>query len=408
MNNEPSNPFAVAAGNTAGAIQVAQSKEAQQIQAQLVVAKKFPRDQHAAFQRIIEACKRKGLAEEASYLYARGGTTITGASIRLLEVVAQQWGNFKAGIIELDNDNGESRVEAFAWDLESNAYDSKTFTVRHERHTRDGITKLTDARDQYELVANFAARRKRACMEAIIPRDIIDAALEQCDKTLKAGHTESLTDRVRKMTSAFAEYGVTVPMIEKRLQHKLEACIEQELVLLRKIFVSLKDGMSKREDWFDVNASEITRPKFESDGKDEKAEAAAGLAPAETEAPKAEPPKRGRPKKEAAAPAQPVVQQSPTVAETPSPTQAPPAGTEPPPAGGDLFSSPAYGQLRDLMAHSQVTEPELITVCKQRGLMEPTQAELRQLSDEKLTDLAEMWPVVAGQIRINRSATRSK
>jgi hypothetical protein len=263
--NESNNPFAIAASQAGGAIQVAQSKEAQQIQAQLVVAKKFPRDQHASFQRIIEACKRRGLAEEASYLYSRGGTQITGASIRLLEVVAQQWGNFRSGIIELDNENGESRVEVFAWDLETNAYDSKTFSVKHERHTREGVVKLTDARDQYEHVANFAARRKRACMEAVIPRDVIDSALEQCDATLRSGHTEPIVDRVRKMVTAFADFGVTPEMIERRLQHKLDAVIEQEMVLLRKIYTSLKDGMGKREDYFDMNP--ITRPKFDRDEK---------------------------------------------------------------------------------------------------------------------------------------------
>lgn len=156
---------------------------------------------------------------------------------------------------------------------------------------------------------------------------------------------------------------------------------------------------------------EITRPKFESDGKDEKAEAAGGLAPwpgpSVSTTPKAqEPAKRGRPKKEAAASApQPAAQQSPPLVETPAPpTQPPPADKPEPsaPTGGELFSSPTYGQLLDLMAHSQVTQPELITVCKQRGLMEPNQEELRQLSDKTLADLAEMWPAVAGQIRINR------
>ncbi|HEY6154660.1 MAG TPA: hypothetical protein VIW07_13045, partial [Candidatus Udaeobacter sp.] len=252
MSNE-SNPFALAAAEGNAAVQVAQTKAAQEIQAALVVAKKFPRDQHASFQRIIEACKRRSLAEEATYLYSRGGQQITGASIRLLEVVAQGWGNVQSGVVELENENGESRVQSFAWDLETNTYDSKIFTVRHERHLKNGeVVKLDDPRDQYELVANFAARRKRACLEAIIPRDIIDSAIEQCERTLKSGHTEPLTDRVRKMATAFAEHGVSVDMIERKLQHKLDACIEQELVILRKIYTSLKDGMGKREDFFDV------------------------------------------------------------------------------------------------------------------------------------------------------------
>ena len=32
---------------------------------------------------------------------------------------------------------------------------------------------------------NYAARRKRACIQAVIPGYIIDAAVEACEKTLK-------------------------------------------------------------------------------------------------------------------------------------------------------------------------------------------------------------------------------
>lgn len=415
--NEPSNPFVIAAANSSGAIQVAQSKEAQQIQAQLVVAKRFPRDQHAAFQRIMQACQRRGLAEEATYVYSRGGTTISGASIRLLEVVAQQWGNFKSGIVELDNDNGESRVEAFAWDLETNAYDSKTFTVRHERYSKDsGVTKLTDPRDQYEHVANFSARRKRACMEAVIPRDIIDAAIEQCDQTLKAGHKEPIADRTRKMVSAFADYGVTVEMIEKRIQHKLDAIIEQELVVLRKIFVSLKDGMSKREDWFDLNAAEISRPKFETTAEpksDEKELAAQGLAPAQ--APE-QPAKRGRPKKtdvakqtqSSATPESPPTQPAPQPAAASPAAAGTAAQVESAPARADLFESDAYKQLRTCMTQSGITDAELILLCRQRGLMTEQHVELLQLSDAALTDLVDLWTTVAGQIRVERRKAQTK
>lgn len=159
---------------------------------------------------------------------------------------------------------------------------------------------------------------------------------------------------------------------------------------------------------------EITRPKFEADEKaEERAESDAGLAPATLrtgQSQTAEAPRRGRPKKEAAAPA---AQQSPTP--SPADRPVPESGArietdsvEQPPAGGELFASPAFLQLKDLMAHSQVTQAELVVVCKQRGLMEPGQEELRDLSDHKLADIAEMWPAVAGQIRINRSATRSK
>ena len=65
----------------------------------------------------MNACQRSGLAQSAVYSYARGGTSVTGPSIRLAEMLAQNWGNIQYGIRELSSENGESTVEAFAWDV---------------------------------------------------------------------------------------------------------------------------------------------------------------------------------------------------------------------------------------------------------------------------------------------------
>lgn len=172
---------------------------------------------------------------------------------------------------------------------------------------------------------------------------------------------------------------------------------------------------------------EITRPRFDGD---EKAESAAGLAPAQPSQPAAaqqttvppaqteQPARRGRAKKAEAAPdPAPPVQQSaspppqqpsapPVQATEPAPTQQTPSAATPPPtqapAGGELFAGPALRQLQELMAHSQITEPELVIVCKQRGLMDPKSEEIAQMSDKKIADVIEQWPVMAGLVRINR------
>lgn len=233
-------------------METAISRAAQEVQAAMVIAKKFPRDENAAYAKIMKACARNGLAEVACYAYPRGGTTVTGPSIRLAETLKMAWGNVESGIVELEQKSGESIVMSYAWDLETNSKETKIFTVKHERHTRQGVNKLTDPRDIYELVANQGARRLRACILAVIPGDVVDAAVEACDKTLKGDGKEPLADRARKMTVAFEGYGVTLPMIEARLGHKLDALIEQELVNLRKIYNAIKDGAAKRDDFFQL------------------------------------------------------------------------------------------------------------------------------------------------------------
>lgn len=241
------------------------SRQAQEVQAAMVIAKRFPRNEVESFNRIIMACKRKKLAEQAVYEYPRGGTKVTGPSIRLAEAVAQNWGNIDFGIMELEQKNGESQVMAYAWDLESNTRQTKIFTVSHIRGTKKGNVALTDPRDIYEMVANQGARRLRACILGVIPGDVIDAAMEQCDKTLESGEEKPIIDLVRDMAAIFQkEFGVPLELIEKYIGCKSEAFSMNDLIRLKKVYRSLKDGMAKREDYFELaipaGSGEVTDP----------------------------------------------------------------------------------------------------------------------------------------------------
>lgn len=237
-------------------------REIAEVQAAMAIAKRFPRNQMKALDRILTACQRPSLAEVALYSYARGGTDITGPSIRLAEAFAQQWGNIDFGIRELDQRLGESTVQAYAWDLETNTRQTKTFQVKHRRHTKKGGYNLEDPRDIYEMVANQGARRVRACILGIIPGDVVEAAVAQCEATLKA-KADISPEAVKKMVQAFASYGVTQAQIETRIQRKLDSITPAQIISLRKVYNSLKDGMSKAGDWFDESmpAPEPEKPK---------------------------------------------------------------------------------------------------------------------------------------------------
>jgi hypothetical protein len=232
-------------------VEVEQQRAMAEVQSAIVLAKKFPRSQIESMDRIAVACQRPGLAEQALYTYARGGTEITGPSIRLAEAIAQNWGNLQFGVKELEQRNGESTVETFAWDMESNVRQTKTFQVKHTRHTKKGSYKLEDPRDIYEAVANQGARRLRACILGIIPGDVIDSAVIQCEATLKA-KADTSEAALKKLVEVFAAMGVTKEQIEKRIQRRLDTITPAQLIQLRKIYNSLKDGMSTQADWFEV------------------------------------------------------------------------------------------------------------------------------------------------------------
>lgn len=227
------------------------SREMEEVKGQIFMARQFPRNVFQAEQRILDACKRPSLAETAVYSYPRGGSRVEGPSIRLAEVLAQNWGNIAFGIKELEQRPGESVAMAYAWDLETNVRQEKVFTVPHSRKARGKIQKLEDPRDIYELVANNGARRLRACILGIIPGDIVEKAVEECNRTLSGGNQGPLKDRIANALKAFKEqYRVTQEQIEERFGYNVDAFTERDLLDLVKIFNSLKDGMSKPEDWF--------------------------------------------------------------------------------------------------------------------------------------------------------------
>ncbi len=91
----------------------------------------------------------------------------------------------------------------------------------------------------------------RACILAVLPIDVQEAAVSQVKKTLESGEVP-MADRIRIMVQKFDELGVKVEHLEKRLGHKLEATIAAEIVTLQGIYKSIKDGFSGREDFFDI------------------------------------------------------------------------------------------------------------------------------------------------------------
>ena len=251
--NLPSNIFgSTVVGRPSGAAvsDAVVQREIAEVQAAVVMAKRFPRNPIVSMDRITQACSRPSLAEVAVYEYARGGTAIDGPSIRLAEAIAQNWGNILSGITIISTEAGKSECIAYAWDLESNYRDEKRFTVRHWRDTKQGGYALKDERDIYELAANQGARRKRACILAVIPGDVIEAALDQVNITMKA-KLDITPELIASLLASFEKFNVTKEQIEKRIQRRIDAITPALVMGLKKIHTSLKDGMSKPEDYFD-------------------------------------------------------------------------------------------------------------------------------------------------------------
>ncbi|EFT93885.1 hypothetical protein [Enterococcus faecalis] len=259
MGNELANEFTNQQSNPShGAMtNVSVSREMEEVKGQIFMAKQFPRNPFEAEKRILDSCKRKSLASTAMYSYPRGNTNVQGPSIRLAEILAQNWGNISFGVKELEQRPGESVAMAYAWDVETNTRQEKIFTVPHLRHTKYGSKKLEDPRDIYEMVANNGSRRLRACILGVIPGDIVELAIEECNKTLAGENASPLKDRLSRAFTAFKEdFDVTQEMIEEYFGYASNNFSEKNFSDLIGIYNSLKDGLTKVHEYFEKPLAE--------------------------------------------------------------------------------------------------------------------------------------------------------
>lgn len=234
---------------------ISMSREIAEIQASVLMARQFPRNEERALERIVRSCQNFNFARQAVYQYAKGGTNIEGPSIRAAEMLAREMGNIVSGIREIDQSNGESVVQAFAWDLETNVRSEMIFKVSHMRHTRSGDYLVTDPREIYEMVANNGARRKRACILSLIPPDVVDTALDECSKTV-IRYTAVDAETTKNLLAAFEKFGVSQKMIEARIQRNYNAIDAYMVNDLRKVYTSIKDGIGQVDDFFDTTVTE--------------------------------------------------------------------------------------------------------------------------------------------------------
>lgn len=240
--------------------ETAKAREISKIEGQVFMAKRYPRDIAQVLTAVDASCSRLELASVAFYSYSRGGTPINGASIRLAETLAQCYHNLVSGTEVLSQDETGSLVRTYAWDIENNSQSERIFYVRHERDKTiyDQTTRkkvkikepLQDNRDIMEMINNIAARNRRACILELIPRDLTNRAMAQCQKTLDT-NVQITPESLQSLVEAFKGFGVNKAQIEARIQCRLEAISVNRYLEMRSIFTAIKDGFGRPSDYFD-------------------------------------------------------------------------------------------------------------------------------------------------------------
>lgn len=215
-----------------------------EIQSAIVVARQFPRNEDAAFQRLMRACDRTTFAQDAEYIFPRGGSNVRGPSINVAREAARCWTNIRHGLDVIRDDEDERHIRAWCWDMEANVKVTAEDSFKKLIFRKNGGWIKPDERDLRELTNRRGAILTRNCILQVLPRDLIEDAISRCQDTLKKDAGANPEAARKKVILAFGDIGVTVEMLEKKLGHKIAESSPAEIAELRAIYASIKDGNS--------------------------------------------------------------------------------------------------------------------------------------------------------------------
>lgn len=251
-SDEPAAMVPASEAGTLGAMVRARAE----IESAITVAKKFPRDETAIYAKLMKAVERAGLAEDAVYSLPRGNESVEGPSVYLAREAARLWGNNRFGVRIVTEDEDRVHLCGYHYDAEHNSLCEveDKFQKLVYRKSRGWIK--PDELQLRELVNRRGAFAMRNAILQALPRDFIDDAVERAKETMKkaaAGDLkQSREDAVRRVVRAFDRFAVTTAMIAAKLKHDVALVSDEELADLRRVYKSMADGASKREDHFEV------------------------------------------------------------------------------------------------------------------------------------------------------------
>lgn len=239
----------------------AMTREQTEIQSAIISAKRFPRNEHAAFSKSVKSFTRLSMADAATYNFPRGGKSIEGPSIDCARELARCWGNIRYGLRIVAQTDDRVHIRGYALDLETNSYveaeDEFSKLIQRKVDSPQGrITKWVqpDERDLRELINRRGAIVVRNCILQILPPDLVDDVVATAKQTLKKQANQELNtnreDVVKRLVVAFDRIGVSVEMLEGYMKHKLDVINDDEVVNLKQVLQTIREGHSKREDYF--------------------------------------------------------------------------------------------------------------------------------------------------------------
>lgn len=250
----------VEAPNPAQLVASLDRAERANIDIQVSTAKQYPRSiSRCANNAVAIATMNKDTAQSCGYALPRGGKPITGPSVHLAKIIAQQYGNLRAEakVVEITDKQVVSR--GTAWDLENNY--AVSFEVRRSIVGKNGNRFSDDMITVTGNAANSIAYRN--AIFGIVPKSITDKAYKAAQHLITGdlSDEEKLIKRRDGAIKHFTDtYGITEEEVIKLCgKHTVNQIQADEIALLLGFAQSLKDG--------DTTVEELMAPFRKSKAK---------------------------------------------------------------------------------------------------------------------------------------------
>jgi hypothetical protein len=158
-----------------------------------------------------------------------------------------------------DDEYGQSEIQAYAWDLQTNARSQQTFIVPHKKDTKSGAKRLEKMQEIYENNANNGAKRVREAIFAVLPQWLVDDAQRICRDTIARGDGSPLEERIATAVAAFEkDFGVSEAQLVAKVGRERARWDEQDVAGLSVTFKSLKAREVSREQEFPAAGARVS------------------------------------------------------------------------------------------------------------------------------------------------------
>jgi hypothetical protein len=267
-----------------------------EIEARILTAKKWRRDEDQAREDILKRCRHPSAAE--SFLFSKPvgrkknaegqwvEDRIVDVSIRFIEMAIGYWGNVAVMSRITHDDPRKAMLRVDVIDLQRNtgySTESVQEKVVERREIKKGRTVLGVRENSYgdtvylveatkdefrNVMGSERSKLIRDSGKRLLPRDLIDEARAMIDRTLADENAKDPDAAKKKVLDRFAGLGISALMLKEYLGRPLETLTVKDLNDLAALHNGLKEG--------DFTWNEVMRIKNEpAEGEGEKPPAAA-------------------------------------------------------------------------------------------------------------------------------------